>query len=522
MSIHLVGILHTDADYVDTMFNDGSSAFTHTVDLFHDLLHTSTESSISSCSIIAIEGSKPISLPHWVNSVHIPNTLSALLGALKNSIKNTAVDEHRAEDISLQHMQYNTSFCITCVDNVFQDSAIFKKNLDAHNYFKAHYTYTEGYPKGLSPECISLEGIYLMDEILTQDSSLQHAPIQRNSLFTLLEKRIHDFDIQTELAPEDMRLYRLELSANSKRNYVIAKRLWESGMRTIDDLPDVYKQHSELFIGPSSFYYMQISNYNEACIYSPFLETNSDTVSYMDMASYVDILKKLSEYSPQATLALGYAGEVAVHPEIGNIVSLASEMFNTVYVETKGRDWNMGEQWWNEAWVKKLQWIIQIDSLDEQLYAQIHKDKTNTKVFEFLQFLSQKTSKDAIYLQATRMDINEEEIAPLHMFCKREGYQLVVQKYNSYCGVLEERKVVDLSPHNRFACRHLERDMLIRLNGDVQLCTQDIHKETVFGNIIVDSVSTIQKKRELLFSEQVEEKYKEICKNCDEYYTFNA
>ena len=520
MSVHLVGILYTDADYVDVMFNDGSSALTHTLDTFYSLIDMK-KNGISSCSVISIEGAKAISLPSWVQSICISNTLTALLEALL-SIINSNANRESYKDISTYEVQYNNSFCITCVDNVFQDLTIFQKVIYSHDYFKAHYTYIEGYPKGLSPECVSLEGMNLINEILAQNTSLQHMPIQRDSLFSLLEKRIHDFDIQTELSPEDMRLYRLELRANSKRNYVISKRLWESGLRDINKLPDMYKRQGDLFIGPSSFYYMQISNINEQCIYFPFSEISDEQLIYMDLALYTDILNILSEYSPKATLALGYAGEVAVHPDISSILSLASDTFNTVYVETKGRDWNLSEQWWNEEWVKKLQWIVQIDSLEEQLYTQIHKERTNTKVFEFLQFLSKRTSKNNIYLQVTRMNINEEEIVSFYSFCKREDYQLVIQKYNNYCGVLEERKVVDISPHRRFACRHLERDMLIRINGDVQLCTQDVYGKNILGNIIDDGLISIQKKRELLFNEQIKENYKEICKNCDEYYTFNA
>ncbi len=75
---------------------------------------------------------------------------------------------------------------------------------------------------------------------------------------------------------------------------------------------------------------------------------------------------------------------------------------------------------------------------------------------------------------------------------------------------------------HRFACRHLERDMLIDIDGNIRMCFQDLQKKHLQGNIIDESIETLWKRNENLFVEHTRGHYPDICKNCDEYYTCNA
>lgn len=508
MNVHFVGILAPESIYFDTIFTDGSSAFSHALDLFQEFLNGSfAEKHSAAVSIIKLEGSRSADIPGWIQCVEIQNTVAALLQALLQLTKSGNKEE---------------AFCLTWLDNVFQQKTIYEKALNLHNTYRAHYTYVEGYPTGISPECFSSETLSLMNVILNQDNELQQKPVNRNSFFDIIKKRIHDFDIEADLAPEDMRLYRLELTANTRRNFVLSKQLWEGGLRSIDALPEFYQKKPELFIGPGRYYYVQLSNQNDKCIYSPYPIVEKEEAHYIDSANYKKMLDALAKYSPESHIALGLAGEVATHPNIAECLLATAQRFRTVYVETNGRYWDRAAPWWNEDWIKNLQWIIFLDSLDEALYSEIHGGNSNREALLFLQFLAQKTEPSRIYLQCTRMTENEGEIIAMDKFCKAEGYQFLVQKYNSYCGLLSDRTVVDLRPHKRFPCRHLERDMLVLTTGDVMLCTQDIAGKHCLGNIFNEDIETIQKKRERFFAEQAQEAYKELCNECDEYYTVNA
>jgi spiro-SPASM protein len=86
---------------------------------------------------------------------------------------------------------------------------------------------------------------------------------------------------------------------------------------------------------------------------------------------------------------------------------------------------------------------------------------------------------------------------------------------------LPQRKVTDLSPLDRFPCRHLQRDLSVLLDGTVPLCREDIHKTTVLGNLLTGSLEAIWEKGAPHYRRQLAKNYTAICGKCDEYYTYN-
>ncbi|HOV62266.1 MAG TPA: SPASM domain-containing protein, partial [Spirochaetia bacterium] len=89
------------------------------------------------------------------------------------------------------------------------------------------------------------------------------------------------------------------------------------------------------------------------------------------------------------------------------------------------------------------------------------------------------------------------------------------------CGLLPERKVTDLSPLMRFPCWHLKRDLSVLLDGTVILCREDIRKDHVLGNILSRPIDEIWRKGDEFYAAHIEKSYHELCRTCDEYYTFN-
>jgi spiro-SPASM protein len=100
--------------------------------------------------------------------------------------------------------------------------------------------------------------------------------------------------------------------------------------------------------------------------------------------------------------------------------------------------------------------------------------------------------------------------------------EIIIQKYDSFCGFLPQKQAVDLSPVQRRPCWHLLRDFPILLDGTVLLCREELgEKAAAAGNIFKEKPEDIWKKGEDRYLSHCKKEYKESCAVCDEYYTFN-
>jgi MoaA/NifB/PqqE/SkfB family radical SAM enzyme len=70
------------------------------------------------------------------------------------------------------------------------------------------------------------------------------------------------------------------------------------------------------------------------------------------------------------------------------------------------------------------------------------------------------------------------------------------------------------------------RDMPVLINGDVPLCKENLsalkgEKKGILGNVFADSFESIWQNADTCYKEQCMKKYKGLCAECDEYYTYN-
>jgi spiro-SPASM protein len=111
---------------------------------------------------------------------------------------------------------------------------------------------------------------------------------------------------------------------------------------------------------------------------------------------------------------------------------------------------------------------------------------------------------------------------------------IIIQKYNDFCGFLPRKQASDLSPVNRQPCWHVMRDMPVLIDDTVPLCFQNVQAlagvfktggegegERVMGNIFNDSLESVWERGDQFYKQQCEKKYEGCCAVCDEYYTFN-
>ncbi len=507
--------------YIDTVLSDGSAPLDH---VFSCVNFLKEKESISEILYLATEESKiPEKVLQYTQKTYrIKNTIQALIDKIYAVCKK--------EDV-----------CITWADSMFSYIPIYEKMIDTHKNYLSQYTRSEGYPNGVVPEIfnfVACQMLYYTSKEQSNNNLLTQA-ITRESLFKVVELRINDYDIEAFLSPSDMRMYRISLTADTRNNFHIARKLWEEGLRNPNDIPELYMKKPKLFRGLPRYVYMQVSNISHGTIYdidfslsvldycnSDSIPFNTSNVLYMSDKVFNSLLEKYSSYNNEAIICLGCMGETSLHPNIFSIIYRAAKAFSHVYIETTGLCWDMENEWWKSI-PSNISWIVFLDALTKETYHAIRKSYSSDVAYtafekssQFLHFLIQHNIP--CHAQATRISENEGELDAFCKYWNSKKAAPIIQKYNNMCGGLAQKKVIDLSPIKRFPCRHLERDMVICLDGDVLLCQQDYRKEHVLGNICTDEIEHLWSLNEVEFVKHVHKEYMKICEKCDEYYICNA
>ena len=524
MSFRFIALLHDTAQYVHHACLDGSSAFSHTEQCVHQLQNTGL---IDDCILVRIGDSRdtaPVQKREkntavFTHSKTIQNSMRGFIECLCELSKDS------------QHL------CVMFADSMISYAPLYEKMMNTHVQYHAHYTRTEGYPDAVAPEIISPVActmlLHTLQEAQSQTSEYSEEGITRTSMFHLIEKRINDYDIEAILAPQDMRMLRISLSTDTRTNFTVSKRLWDAGVQNPDEILTVYHDKPQLFRSIPRYIYVQLTDAVQSSVYDVAytrqMHTGTDTVMNMQDDIIDALFEKGSIYAEDAVLCCGFNGEVAVHPKIFHFLRRATDVFPYVYVETNGYEWDLQNDWWN-AVPANIVWIVYLDAYSQEVHKTIRKDcirtgrtsyEQYTQVHAFIEALKGSVCLKNIFVQATRMHENEMELDLFCKYWKQQGVEPILQKYNDGLQVLEDKKVVNVAPMKRFACRHLERDMVIDYEGNIRMCFQDINGTHIHGNIKTQSLEELWKCNESLFVNHVHGNYMEICRRCDEYYTCN-
>ena len=194
--------------------------------------------------------------------------------------------------------------------------------------------------------------------------------------------------------------------------------------------------------------------------------------------------------------------------------------FDLIFLETAGIGWD------REALKKladrageRLIWIVSLDALTEETYRRL-RGKGFQEAVDTAMYLLELFPSSA-WVQAVRMDSNEEDLEKFYRSWKERTENIIIQKYDHFSGRLPQRRVADISPLKRNPCWHLKRDLVVLINGDVPMCREDLDGQYSLGNIFRDGFQAVWKRGEEYYLQHLEQKYPSLCSECDEYYTFN-
>ena len=441
-------------------------------------------------------------------------------------------------------------------DTPFLDGELAGKIAERHCRFAADYSYADGWPYGLAPELLGPGTAGILCKIAGEPGSgigtLGEGPVERDSLFAVLQKDINSFDIETEISTVDLRCHRLNLGADSRRNLLLLERFAESGILEAASasaaVERLIAEKPEQLRTLPNFFSIQVSRacpggpHTGSCAFCPWGQKGSgeNPDGFMDPGRFAELLDAIEAFAGDGVIDISPWGEPALHPESEALIEAVLERpaFSLV-VETAGIGWKSGAPARIAEKVKDsrtapprkngmeaLSWIVSLNEND--LPVSSPSDPSGPAFAQELALRFPAVSgRNRVYVQAVRTKGAEDAIERFYRAWKKIGLGIIIQKYNDFCGALPKRNAVDLSPIKRRPCWHIMRDFVVLLDGGVPFCANacpELWKgdgNVLLGNAFTGSLDDIWKRGEERYREHCREEYRGICPDCDEYYTYN-
>jgi len=423
-------------------------------------------------------------------------------------------------------------------DAPFTDADLTASLLDLHQTYRAEYTFADGYPPGFAPEILAVRSLPNLVEL----SGRHDAPADRDGLFAVVQKDINSYDIETHLAPVDMRSYRFAPVCDTKRNTLAAERLWALGSRNAKDVMHIVPEHPGLLRTLPAFLWVQVSaGCPQKCSYCPYPAMAGDPrklEAFMSLERFESLMAQAHELCDDLVVDISLWGEPSMHPDFHGLVEavMARPRF-TLIVETSGLGWAPGSAESIAArWGERIQWIVSLDDADQAGYLAL-RGEGQDEATAFTERMI-RSVPGQVHAQAVRMKENETGLEAFYRGWKKLGDKVIIQKYDSFAGCLPDRMVADLSPLRRYPCRHLARDMAVLLDGSVPTCKHSLvpangtqqqgiremslQYSEIVGNVFEDGLSVAWDRIGSWYDRHLSEDYPEPCGRCDEYHTFNA
>lgn len=408
---------------------------------------------------------------------------------------------------------------IVAADAPFLRPDVVVEMLTLHREYRADYTFADGFPVGLTPEVVRPAIL----PVLAEWAAGRAGSADRDTLFQLLSTDINRFDVETHLSPVDLRGRRLSLTADSRRNRMLLERYAADTPRDTRGFLDVIEATLDRSRTLPATLHVQITDgVLQIPVWSPLAKFVPDALTrrnFLSRDQWNLLLDQALAWAGDLTVLPSFWGEPSLHPEVADLLTDAlAKPGLKICLETSGLGWGRVDL---EALAGRpnLDWIVELDSDVAETYTRIRGEgHTEAQAF-VLRLLA--LFPGHVWPQTVRMTENENEMEAFHKRWKAEAGRVIIQKHNDFGGRLPRAKPSDLSPWKRHPCWHLARDLAVFLDGTVVVCRDDYSRSQPLGNLWTDGFPAVWDRGAALFARHVREDWPEVCRNCDEWYTFH-
>ena len=443
--------------------------------------------------------------PGWTRHVVTDNTEASFLAALGTVTADYDCVLYLLSDTPLLHVDSSRELLALHVD-----------------YF-AQFTGSDGYPLGCLPEVF--EGEFPRH---IQRLAKEGEPAPRE-LFPIVLRDINAFDVETMIARTDARPLRLDLSCASPRGTELCRRFIDLKGSSPDEVAEaVLARQDRLRVVPAFAAVQVVQNHSQKVSYLPHVEAGVEAGlgpggpgREMPLPRFFSLVDDLERFSPGIVIQVSLWGEIGLHSGVTELLrGMEDRDSSSLLLETSGVGWSeSSRRALREMSLKRSRVVIDLDAHSEDVYRNLRGEGFG----EAMAFAGEMLAAHGprVFLRATRMRDNAEDVELFYRHWKEQTENVIVQKYDHFCGVLPDRRLVDISPVARMPCWHLKRDLAILLDGTVPMCREDLDREHLLGNIFEDGAAEVWSRNEEHYQSHVDGSLPEICRKCDEYYTFN-
>lgn len=392
--------------------------------------------------------------------------------------------------------------------------------LDLHRRYRADYTFGDGFPGGLAPE-VFRPGILT---VLGEWAAGKPGPVDRETLFQLLSSDINRFDVETHLSPIDLRSRRLSLTSDSRRNRLLLERYAGDTALPTPAFLEVIETTSDRTRTLPATLHVQISDgVLQVPVWSPLLQFAPEAAAqrhFLSRARWNELLDRALAWAGDLTVLPSFWGEPSLHPEVVSLLAdAAAKPGLKLCIETSGLGWASADLEPLVPFAERMDWIVELDSDNPETYAAL-RGAGFEEAHAFVQRLLG-LFPGRVWPQTVRMGANEAEMETFYKRWKTDAGRVIIQKHNHFGGRLPLAKPSDLSPWKRHPCWHLARDLAVFLDGTAVVCRDDFDRTQPLGNVWTEDLPVLWDRGTALFSRHVREDWPEVCRNCDEWYTFH-
>lgn len=433
---------------------------------------------------------------------------------LPDEVSVVTINSRKPADIlkAIFDVTINSEFVVIVdADSPFYDAVFINNMIDRHSKYLADYTYALGYPDGISPVVIKRDIIKELIELVKNDDVEKE-----DYLFYSISKEINSFDIETFVAPFDVRLYRVSFGCKDEGERVLTKAFYDMFGNNIsyDKVVEYIKNNLDQLYTIPYFIILELTNFSS--VKNTYYPCDFEK-SCIDKEFAKNIVEYFSHLNDNIYILLGGVGEPLEHSDFFDILNTVLSNNAKAIIETDG-------YLLNEEFLGRLSslnkdniiFVLRYDAYSDEVYSKVHPEADFNKVKQAYALL--KNSGFKVYRQIIRMNENESDI---ENFVKNKDMDdIIIRKFSTFCGVLQDKKVVDLAPLKRIPCFHLRREVFIKSDNTFSPCFYSRSKEIIASIKNID-ISDIVKKMKILYKDNALARYLDCCKECDDYYTFN-
>lgn len=392
-----------------------------------------------------------------------------------------------------------------------------------HDKYLAQYSYSENLPPGIVPRILSREFVRSLP------------PGYAGGTQEFLAKNINHYDTEIFYSSPDLRQWRLDFSLKDTRSkMLVSSFLSRKSDWKYEEIQPFLSENPEVFRSAPGYYEIEVFRGCESeCVFCPrqSLDPSQDGIA-LEPAILDSILNQAEEFGSDYSLCFGGLGEPTLHPKLDELIrrALQSTHLKELFIESalyaSPEKLIQGILSVGEEERKKISLIVNLTTRDKQTYTRLYGKDNLEKVLRHLEEVSRVLPKSSVYLQFLKIKDVDPELDSWYEETQKAGYEVILQKYNSYADKLAQRRASDLTPLGRDFCWHLSRDLYVNADGSVSVCKQiPASFSPALGNLKTDSLKEIWKKGNPHFAASVRGQHDRIpapCLNCDEWYTFNA